>query len=145
MGELTTVGPVIYNVLETEWRTDIGESFQQKIPKHKFLVIRLTITNSGNQDVAIPLLTLEDQGDNSHLEISEVAGVPDWLGLLRILQPASTVQGAIVFDVPAGDYRLRVTDGGELERERTALVEIPLTIGGPPAVEPPLLPESGLE
>ena len=145
MGELASVGPVIYNVLETDWRTEIGQSLEQKIPEHKFLLIQLTITNSGNQDVAIPLLSLEDQQDNSYLEVSEVEGVANWLGLLRILDPASTMQGTIVFDVPTGDYNLRVTDGGELDNERTALVEIPLSLGTPASVEPLEALESELE
>ena len=145
MGELTTVGPVIYNVLETEWRTDIGESLQQKIPEHKFLLIRLTITNSGNQDVAVPLLSLEDHEGNSYLEVSDVEGVQGWPGLLRILEPASTIQGVIVFDVPSGEYRLRVTDAGELDKERTALIMIPMSLGGPSPVDLPGLPQSGLE
>ena len=137
MGDLATVGPVIYNVLETEWRAGLGETFQQKIPKNKYLLVRLTITNSGNKDVAIPLLSLEDQAGNSHMEVSEVEGLSGWLGLLRVVEPAGTLQGVIVFDVPVGDYRLRVTDGGELESEKTALVEIPLTLGTPDPIRSP--------
>ena len=135
MGELTTVGPVVYNVLETEWRTELGASIDQRIPTHKFLMIRLSVTNSGNKDVAIPLLSLVDQEDNAHLEVSEIENLSGWLGLLRILEPAATINGRIVFDVPVGDYRLRVTDGGELESERTALVEIPLSFGSPNLIE----------
>jgi hypothetical protein len=139
MGELATVGPVIYNVLETEWRAGIGESLQQKVPEEKFLLIRLTATNSSDRDVAIPLLTLENEAGDSFLEESEIEGLPSWLGLLRIVQPAGTLQGQIVFDVPVGDYKLRVTDGGELESERTALVEIPLSFGAPdPLQQEPL-------
>ena len=144
MGELTAVGPVIYNVLEAEWRGDIGVSLQQKIPEHRFLLIRLTLTNSGNQDVPIPLLSLEDHEGNSYLEVSDIAGVQGWLGLLRILEPASTIQGVIVFDVPSGEYRLRVTDGGELDEEQTALVVIPLTFEGASPVDLPGLPQPDL-
>lgn len=141
MGELATVGPVIYNVFETEWRSGLGGTLQQKIPENRFLLIRLTVTNSSDRDVAIPLLTLEDEQGNSYLEVSNIENLPSWLGLLRVVQPAATLQGLIVFDVPVGDYRLRVTDGGELENEKTALVEIPLSFGTPDSVEP----EIGLE
>lgn len=137
MGELTTVGPVIYNVLETEWRTEIGESIQQKIPTNKFLLIRVTITNSGNEDVAVPLLSLQDPQGQEFLEYSEVENLPNWLGLLRIIQPAATLQGLIVFDVPVSDYKLRVTDGGDLESEETALVDIPLSFGAPDPIQMP--------
>ena len=145
MGELTPVGPVIYNVLETEWRNQLGSSIEQELPKHKFLLVRLTITNSGNQEVATPLLSLEDIEGETYMELSEIKGVANWLGLLRIVAPASTIQGVIVFDVPAKDYNLRVTDGGDLEHERTALIEIPLSLGASPTVEPPEAPDSSLQ
>ncbi len=137
MGELTTVGPMNYTVLETEWQTQLGQSVNAAIPKDKFLLIRLSIVNSGNQQAAVPLLNLVDTHGDTHMELSQVEGVPDWLGLLRILEPAATLQGTIVFDVPAGDYQLRVTDGGDLERERTALISIPLTLRAPGVLESP--------
>lgn len=142
MGELTPVGPVIYNVLETEWRNELGSAVTHSNPKDKFLIVRLSITNSGNQEIAIPLLSVEDIGGNSFMELSEVKGVGNWLGLLRVVSPAQTLQGVIVFDVPAKDYNLRVTDGGDLENERTALIELPLTLGGPGPIEPPAQPET---
>ena len=142
MGELTPVGPVIYNVLETEWLNELGSSVSQSTPNDKFLVVRLSITNSGNQEVAVPLLSVEDVDGNSVMELSEVKGAGNWLGLLRIVAPAQTLQGVIVFDVPAKDYNLRVTDGGDLESEKTALIELPLTLGGPGSIEPPAQPET---
>jgi len=131
MGELTTVGPVIYNVLETEWRTQLGDPVEPMIPERRFLIVRLTVNNSGNQQAAIPLLNVVDSEGDSHLEVSEVKGVRNWLGLLRILEPAAAVQGRIVFDVEPSDYMLRVTDGGNLEDERTALVSLPLSLDTP--------------
>ena len=71
------------------------------------------------------------------LEYSEVESLPNWLGLLRIIQPAATLQGLIVFDVPVSDYQLRVTDGGDLESEKTALVDIPLSFGAPDPIQMP--------
>ncbi len=137
MGELTTVGPLTYNVLETQWAAQIGNSIDAQIPEHRFLIIRLSISNAGQQQVAVPLLTLEDEEGHSFMEVSKVEGLSNWLGLLRILEPAGMLEGVIVFDVPPSDYRLRVTDGGDLESERTALIEIPLTLAPPPPVEPP--------
>ena len=137
MGELTTVGPVIYNVLETHWADQLSGSTGSQLPKHRFLLIRLTVTNSGNHDIAVPLLSLEDDQGHSYRELSKVEGVPSWLGLLRVLSPASHLQGTIVFDVPPMNYKLRVTDCGDLEREKTALIEIPLTFNPPQPIEPP--------
>jgi hypothetical protein len=145
MGELTTVGPVNYTVLETEWRPQLGDGVEVLIPSNRFLLVRLTISNSGNQQIAIPLLHLVDSDEQEHLEVAKVRGVPNWLGILRVLEPASTIQGSLVFDVPAGDYYLRITDGGDLEDERTALIEIPMTLDAPGAIESTPAPIPGLQ
>jgi hypothetical protein len=143
MGEPVTVGPLTYTVLETEWRTELGEGIQQRIPKHRFLLLRLSISNASKEAAAAPLLSLEDAAGQSHRELAEVQGVANWLGLLRLVAPGSSLGGTIVFDVPPAEYRLRVASGGDLESERTALIEVPLTLGTPamdlPAAKPPAL------
>ena len=44
MGELATAGRLIYTVLETEWMSAIGS----RVPRHKFLSVRMTINNSAD-------------------------------------------------------------------------------------------------
>lgn len=141
MGEPVTVGPLTYTVLETEWRTELGEGIQQKIPKHRFLLLRLSISNTSKQAAASPLLHLEDTAGQAHRELTDVQAVPNWLGLLRLVAPGASLSGTIVFDVPPADYRLRVASGGDPEFERTALIEVPLRLDAPmldlPAAKPP--------
>lgn len=129
MGERVQVGPLIYNVLETEWRDEMA----QKTPVNRFLIVHLTITNSGSRDATPPLFTLIHASGSEHPEFSEVAGIKDWLGLLRRVEPAGTEDGRIVFDVPSGAYKLRVSDGGEPGNENTALIDIPLQLIEPPS------------
>jgi len=142
MGEPVTVGKLTYTVLETEWQTEMGEGVEQRIPRHRFLVIRLSIRNESPQEAAaVPLLLLEDLAGQGHREVTEVRGVKGWLGLLRQLEPGATLRGAIVFDVPPAEYRLRVVSGGDLETESSALIGIPFTIAPQslplPAPKPP--------
>jgi hypothetical protein len=141
MGEPVTVGPLTYTVLETEWRTELGEGVEQKIPKHRFLLLRLSISNASKEAAAAPLLNLEDAEGRPHRELTDVRAAAGWLGLLRLVAPGASLSGTIVFDVPPAEYRLRVASGGDLESERTALIEIPLTLASPamdlPAVKPP--------
>jgi hypothetical protein len=143
MGERVQVGPLIYTVLETEWMSQLGQSIQPRIPKDKFLLVRVEFTNSGNREVAVPLLRIEDGHGNSFMELSEGEGVSDWLGLLRVVPPAQTLRGFILFDAPPGEYRLRVTDAGDIEQEKTALIGLPLRLGSdkPVAPLPPPLPQ----
>jgi len=126
MGEAVQVGPVVYNVLDAEWQSQIAGSTSPKLPKNSFLIVRLNITNAGNSELTLPLLQLEDEKGAEHYEVSELAGMEEWLGLLRLVGPSDTTQGRIVFDVAPANYRLRVTDGGDPGEETTALVDIPL-------------------
>jgi hypothetical protein len=124
MGQRAEAGPLVYNVLETEWLSAIGT----RLPKNKFLSVRLTILNSGNTERSVPLLSLVDNKGKEVLESSEGEGLEEWLGILRNLAATETVQGRLLFDVPQDNYKLIVTDGGEPGSEKTALVDMPLRL-----------------
>ena len=66
-------------------------------------------------------------------EVTEIDGFPQWLGLLRKVEPASTEQGYVVFDVPVGAYKLQVSSGGDPENEQLAQIEIPANLAYPGA------------
>lgn len=131
MGERVQVGPLVYTVLEADWENELGDGANSRIPKNRFLVIRLSVQNAGSKELTLPLLTLEDDKRQETLELDNGQGVEDWMGLLRHVTPANTIQGRIVFDVPVAPYQLRLTDAAELENERTAYVSIPLKLGSP--------------
>jgi hypothetical protein len=63
-------------------------------------------------------------------------GVSNWLGILRTVRPAETLQGQILFDVPLTSYRLRVPDGAGPGEEKYAWISIPLRmdVDGPPTL-----------
>jgi len=131
MGERVQVGPLVYTVLEADWENELGDGANARIPKNRFLVIRLSVQNAGSKELTLPLLTLEDDKRQETLELDKGQGVEDWMGLLRHVTPANTIQGRIVFDVAVAPYQLRLTDAAELENERTAYVSIPLKLGSP--------------
>ena len=129
MGDRVQVGGLIYTITEAEWVGHIGTEEQPRLPKDRFVIIRLSVTNAGSREIALPFLRLEDETSEGVLELSEVVGVPEWLGILRNINPADTLQGRIVFDTRPVESFLRVTDGGDLDREITALVRIPVKFG----------------
>lgn len=133
MGEKVSVGSLVYMVLEAEWKSELsgGLGALPQTPKHRFLVVKLAMTNGGGAQATIPLLTLENGNKDSTMEVSEVKDLPSWLGLVRLVNPAQTDQGYIVFDVPTGAYKLRVTDGKETGTETTRLIDIPLSLSEP--------------
>ncbi|MGD1096477.1 MAG: DUF4352 domain-containing protein [Bryobacteraceae bacterium] len=137
MGERVNLGPLTYNVVESVWRSQLGDAFKIRVPDQRFFMITISVTNGGGRDVSVPLLSLENSTGQSFLESNNGEGVDNWFGLLRNLSPAQTQQGRILFDVPLTSYRLRLTDGGEPGSERYAWVDIPLRLDTDSGVEGP--------
>ena len=132
MGDKVPIGTMVYTVLEAEWRSELrGEDGLPQTPQNRFLLLKVSMTNGGGAQVTIPLLTLENAKKDSIMEVSAVKHLPNWLGLVRMVQPAQTDTGTIVFDVPTASYRLRATDGKETGTETTRLIEIPLSMSEP--------------
>jgi hypothetical protein len=126
MGDRISLGPLTYNVIETGWKNQLGNEFKMRIPDQRYLLITISVTNGGGRDISVPLLTLESADGKTYTESDNGEGVDEWFGLLRTLNPAQTQQGRLLFDVPLGSYRLKLTDGGEPGTEKSAWVAIPL-------------------
>jgi len=133
MGERVTVGSLVYNVFDTQWKAQLGEGTEARIPKDRFFLIRLSIVNSGSAELMVPTMTLVDDAGQTYTELSNGDQVPAWMGFLRRVKPAETLQGNIVFDVAPKHYRLRVSDENDQKSEQ---VDIPLSF----ATETPEIP-----
>ena len=138
MGERVIATPMLYSVVQTMWRTQLGDLFKVRVPDHRFLLISLSATNSGGKPVAVPFFTLEGSNHEEYRELQTGDGLDNWFGLLREIAPGETKSGNIVFDVPLASYRLRLTDGGEPGSEKLVWVEIPLRIDTDTGVTAPL-------
>ena len=139
MGEAVPVGALLYTVLDVEWKDDLGGG-SSSFPTHRLAIVRLNINNAGSHEVSAPLLQLENAKGKSYPELTEVNGIGDWLGLLRTINPGESQQGRIVFDVPPGEYRLRLSSSGDPSKNETALVEIPIRIPEVSEIPAPALP-----
>jgi hypothetical protein len=133
MGEHVTIGSLVYNVFEDQWKTELGQGSDTRVPKERFFLIRVSVLNSGSKDFLIPSLTLVDDGGQTYPELTNGDQVPQWTGYIRRVKPAETLQGNVVFDVPPKHYRLRVTDE---DSQKNADIDIPLQF----ASETPDLP-----
>jgi hypothetical protein len=123
MGDRVTAGSLVYNVFEDQWKAQLGEGPDARVPKDRFFLIRLNVVNSGSTDLMVPALTLVDDSGQTYPELSNGDQVPDWTGYLRRVKPADTLQGNVVFDVPPKRYRLRVSDENS---QKSSDIEIPL-------------------
>ena len=142
MGERVRIGQLTYSVIETTWKTQLGESFKVRNPEQRFLLIKISVTNGTGKDVSIPLLTLEGTNGQTYRELPDGDGVENWFGLLKTLSPGQTQQGNLVFDVPLTSYKLRVPDINDSGFEGFASVQIPLRMDADLPIQSPINPES---
>ena len=144
MGEGAKVGKLTYTVVETEWKESLDGSLGQRLPKHRFLIVNLSIGNGGEAELGVPFLTLIDAKGVEFREEDKADGVASWLGYLRRVAPSETLSGRILFDVPPGGYKLRISSGGDAETETTAVVDLPYRADGLPdkADEPLAVPST---
>lgn len=136
MGEKVNAGPIIYNVVEKVWKSQLGDGAEARIPQNRFLLINISATNSSGSEVSVPLLQLEGSDGKVYPELENGTGVDGWFGVLRTIEPAQTQQGRLLFDVPLGSYRLKLSDG-DSESARSYYVRIPLEIDPDIPVEAP--------
>jgi hypothetical protein len=137
MGERASVGKLVYNVTEATWKPVLGEGATPRVPEHRFLLIRLNVTNSGPEPVGIPLLHVFDATGKQHRELDNGEHVEGWMGLLRMIGSTETKQGAILFDVPPASYKLQITDGADAENEIIAYVDVPFQMDADPVLAQP--------
>jgi hypothetical protein len=139
LGDKVALGHYVYVFYDTEWLTQLGQGPSARIPQNRFFLVRLSVLNNGAEETMVPNMTVEDDNGHTYTEVSNGEGVPQWIGFVRPIKPASSMQGQVVFDVPPAHYRIRFEDD---ERSRAALVDIPLTFSheAPPEL-PPALPQ----
>jgi hypothetical protein len=125
MGEKVQMGPMVYQVLESAWKTELGSG--GRTPKDRYLFLRLSITNGGGAPESVSNLTLEGNGKTYNEVTEDMDKVDNWLGLLRNVGVSQTEQGWIVFDAPVGAYKLVITHG-DIGEEKYAHVDIPVQL-----------------
>ena len=124
MGERAAVGHVVYVVFETQWLTHIGTGADARVPEHRFFLVRLNAVNSLGSDILVPNFRLEDDSGNTYPELSSGEGVPQYIGYLRTVKPAESVQGNALFDAPPRHYKMKIADE---TGEKVAYIDIPLS------------------
>jgi hypothetical protein len=124
VGDQVTLGNLSYTVFGRQWRTEFGSGIDARVPKNRFYLIRMSVTNRGSSEAIVPQTELVDDSGQSYAEVNNGDGAPDWLGSVRQLSAKQTTQGNLLFDVPPKHYRLRiVAEEGQPE----ALVDLPLS------------------
>lgn len=141
MGERVPVGHIIYTVFERQWITQFGEGVDARVPQNRFYLVRISAVNSGGASAIIPTISLVDDAGGTYAEVENGDRITDFIGALREIAPAETLQGNLAFDVPPKHYKLKLTDE---DAKQTALVDIPLSFDSDtPEVTTPLTDHTG--
>ena len=130
MGSPAAVGPLSYTVLHSTWSETLETGDGVTTPKHRFLVLDISIASGGTEEVGVPLLFLVDEKGKEVMEEQKLLGLTGWMGMMRVIRPVETLSGTVVFDVPMANYKLKVTSGGDPEKEVEAFIDIPLRLEG---------------
>jgi hypothetical protein len=123
-GDKAPVDKLTYSVVDTAILPHLGDETTPRIPHYRFYVVDISISNSSSTDSPIPGMTLVDDAGKNYDELPDGSGVPHWLGVVRKVAANQTEQGAVVFDAPAGHYKLKLTDDTDAS---DVYVDIPLT------------------
>lgn len=109
-GEKAIAGHLAYTVVDSQILTQLGDEANPRIPRDRFLLVQLGVTNSSNVDNPIPAIELVDDSGKTYNELADGTGVTNWLGVVRHVGPGQTERGDVAFDAPAAHYKLRFTD-----------------------------------
>jgi hypothetical protein len=126
LGTKAQVGTLGYTVFERQWLNQLGEpgSTDDRVPQNRFLLLRISVLNSGGAEVSVPNLKLIDDKGKSYDEVTNEDHVSQAVGAIRELKPADTLQGNVLFDVPPQHYKVAVSDE---DGKETAYVDLPLS------------------
>jgi hypothetical protein len=126
MGERVTLGHLVYVVYETQWLTHLGEGPDARVPTNRFFLVRMSAVNGSNREIIVPNFSLEDDNGHSFPELGgdSAQGVPQYIGYLRRVKPAESVQGHALFDAPPRHYKLKIMDE---DNDKMAYIDIPLS------------------
>jgi hypothetical protein len=124
-GDKAAMGSLVYNLTDAETTPQLGDDpTNPRTPQERFYLVKVSISNSGADEQPIPGMTLVDDSGKMYPELSDGAGVANWLGVVRKVGAAQTEQGIVAFDAPVRHYRLRLNDTLD---DKEVAIDIPLS------------------
>ena len=140
VGEKVELGPLTYTVLESAWRSQLGDPGRPRYPEQRFLVIGVQIQNTGSSEATVPPFVVVGSSNQEVKESSNGEGVERWLGLIRTIGPKQQAEGFVLFDTALGTYRLKLTESGDSGEDRHTFVAVPARIDIEQPIAPPVTP-----
>jgi Domain of unknown function (DUF4352)/zinc-ribbon domain len=111
IGESFSVGYWSYRCNGARWHSSIGSEYSRQYPDAKFLVVDLAVRNNDKTASVLAPLKLVDAEGREYDESSKGIFLDNSFGMLKSVNPGVTSSGYIAFDVPPGNYALKVSGG----------------------------------
>ena len=92
-GEKASAGHLTYNVVDSQIFAQLGDEARPHVPKDRYLVVQVTVTNSSNVDNPIPAIELVSDAGKTYSEVTDGTGLTNWLGIVRHVGPGLTERG----------------------------------------------------
>jgi Domain of unknown function (DUF4352) len=122
IGEDFSVGYWAYRCNGATWQGMIPSLGRAEIPDAAFLVVDLYIRDNDRTASTLPPFKLIDSLGREYDESSKGTFMPGVFDTLKQLNPGVSSRGYVIFDVPHGQYSLRVSGG--FESGEHALVDL---------------------
>lgn len=123
-----TLGRVSYRVARSWWADKLHDTRypDQRPAGGAFLFVELNAQNESDQEEGVLPLQVVDAQGGEHAVRSGDWNLEGWMGALEKVGPKTNRTGFVVFDVPRGTYRLKITagPGGQAGQPDAALVNL---------------------
>ncbi len=123
LGDTVHVGYWSYVITDAHWQNSLGSVYLHKQADAYFLVIGINARNDDDKASIRPLFKLVDAAGREYDESSNEVYLDDF-DVLKQVNPTVTTRGHVAFDVPRGQYRLKVSGG--FESSESTFVDLPL-------------------
>ena len=75
MGEKVPIGPLTYTVVDSSWKTQLGDILKLRQPEQRFLLLQISVTNGGGSEHSVPFLQIENYNGQTYMESQNGDGV----------------------------------------------------------------------
>jgi hypothetical protein len=122
VGDTVHIGYWSYLVTDAQWQKSLGSEYFHKQGDALYLVVRISARNDDKTASIRPPFQLVDSAGREYDETADEVYLGD-SDIIKNVNPGVTATGHIAFDVPQGQYALKVLGG--FGSSKSAFVDLP--------------------
>jgi hypothetical protein len=111
IGDTIHVGYWTYRVNGYRWTPYIGDGFLGQKADAEYMIVDLSIRNDDRTESTLPSIVLVDDQGREFEQSSHSFLLRNSFSLLKQLNPTVESRGTLLFDIPPGEYTIRLSGG----------------------------------